>query len=185
MESSYKFITTIELGRLARWLRVLGFDCAFFDPSTLRQAQGRSERSRRTTDSGPPGENPGGGRARQRDIVIESLRQGRIILTRSSRLSSFSGIRMVRVESDFVREQLAQVIKSLRLKIDRSRMFSRCVMCNTPTETVEKASVEGNVPAHVYKVQEEFTRCPGCGKIYWKGGHWELAERFLKDVPER
>ena len=53
-----RFIVTQELGRLARWLRLLGFDCIFFD------------------------------RARKKDLVIESLREERVILTRETRLSS-------------------------------------------------------------------------------------------------
>ena len=152
MEGSPKFIATMELGRLARWLRLLGYDCIFFD------------------------------RAKKRDIVIESLREDRAILTRETRLSRFSGVRMIHIESDFVEEQLAQVIKSLHLSIDRNGMFTRCIECNTPIERAEKESVVSKVPPYVFKTQEEFMRCPGCGKIYWKGTHWDLANKFLDNV---
>ena len=154
MGASPKFITTEELGRLARWMRLLGFDCVFFD------------------------------RAKKKDLIIESLREGRIILTRDSRLSRFSGVRMVHIESDFVREQLAQVMKILRLKVDRKSMFTRCVECNRPTEEVKKDKVKEKVPPFVYKVREEFMRCPGCEKIYWKGTHWDLANKFLDGIDE-
>jgi uncharacterized protein with PIN domain len=136
-----KFITTIELGRLARWLRLLGFDCIFFD------------------------------REKKKDLVIESLREDRAILTRDSRLSRFSGVRMVHIDSDFVEEQLEQVIKSLHLKIDKTHMFSRCVECNTVTEPIPKDKVKSKVPPHVYKTQKDFMHCSGCGKIYLRFPH--------------
>ncbi|MEE8359680.1 MAG: Mut7-C RNAse domain-containing protein [Candidatus Omnitrophota bacterium] len=152
MRGSPKFIITIELGRLGRWLRLLGFDCIFFE------------------------------RDKKKDLVIESLREDRVILTRDSRLSRFSGVRMVHIESDFVERQLEQVIKNLRLKIDKKGMFTRCVECNATTECIAKERVKEKVPPYVYKTQEDFMCCPGCGKIYWKGTHWDLAEKFLAKV---
>ncbi len=153
--NSYKFILTGELGRLARWLRILGFDCIFFD------------------------------RAKKRDIIIESLRENRIILTRETKLSRFSGVRMIHIESDFVEEQLTQVIKTLRLKVNKENIFTRCVECNTPIEKVEgKETVKSKVPPFVYKTQENFMRCPNCKKIYWKGTHFNLARKFLGKVKE-
>ena len=89
---------------------------------------------------------------------------------------------MVHIESDFVEEQLAQVMKSLHLKADRGRMFTRCVECNAQTAGIDKAKVKAKVPPYVYKVQEEFMRCPACGKIYWRGTHWDLANKFLDGV---
>lgn len=150
MRSSPRFITTIELGRLARWLRLLGFDCIFFD------------------------------RDKKKDLVIESLREDRVILTRDPKLSRFSGARMVHVESDFVEKQLERVIRDLRLKIDKKSMFTRCVECNAATEGIDKEEIKEKVPPYVCKTQKEFMRCPGCGKIYWRGTHWDLAVKFLK-----
>lgn len=153
-KDSPKFIVTGELGRLARWLRILGFDCIFF----FREAK--------------------------KDLVIESLREDRVILTRESRMSRFSGVRMVHIESDFVEEQLAQVIKSLHLKVDRKKIFTRCVECNTPITLVKKEDVKSKVPPYVYKTQEEFMNCPNCKKVYWKGTHWGLANKFLNGVKD-
>ncbi len=148
-----KFIVTAELGRLARWLRILGFDSIFFD------------------------------RAKKKDIVIESLREGRIILTRDSRLSRFSGIRMIRIMSDFVKEQLEQVIRVLHLKPDRANIFTRCTECNTPiVKLYDKEALKAKIPPYVYKTQKEFMRCPGCKKIYWKGTHYDLAKDFLTSI---
>ena len=148
-KGSPKFIVTGEVGRLARWLRLLGFDCIFFD------------------------------RQKKKDLIIESLREDRIILTRETRLSRFSGVRMVHIESDFVEKQLVQVMRNLRLKVDRKRMFTRCVECNTLTVKAQKEKIKSKVPPYVYKTQTEFMRCPNCEKIYWKGTHFNLAHKFL------
>lgn len=152
MGNSPKFITTIELGRLARWLRLLGFDCTFFN------------------------------RQEKKDIVIESLREEKVILTRDSRLSRFSGVRMVHIESYFVKEQLAQLMRCMRLKVERQNMFTRCIECNTPIAKARKEDVRSKVPPYVYETQSEFMRCPNCDKIYWKGTHCNLANKFLEGV---
>ena len=152
MKNSPRFITTAELGRLARWLRLLGYDCVFFE------------------------------RDKKKDLVIENLREDRVILTRDPGLSRFRGARMVRVESDLVERQLEQVIDALRLKIDKKGMFTRCVLCNELTEGVAKEIVKERVPQYVYGTQDEFMLCPGCGKVYWKGTHRDLANKFLSGI---
>ncbi|MFH1847777.1 MAG: Mut7-C RNAse domain-containing protein [Candidatus Omnitrophota bacterium] len=152
MKASPKFITTVELGRLAKWMRVLGYDCTFFD------------------------------RQKKKDIVIESLRENRVILTRDTRLSRFSGVRMVRIESAFVKEQLVQAHRVMHLKVDRKKMFTRCVACNTVTREAKKEDLKEKLPPYVYKTQNGFMSCPGCGKAYWKGTHWRLANKFLDDI---
>jgi uncharacterized protein with PIN domain len=88
---------------------------------------------------------------------------------------------MVRVKSDFLEEQLAQLVKELKLDIDRKALFKNCIICNMPLEDAAKESVKAKVPAYVLKTQEAFRRCTGCGKIYWQGTHWELANKFLDD----
>jgi uncharacterized protein with PIN domain len=143
-----KFIVTNELGRLATWLRILGYDTVF---SQKRKAQ----------------------------LVVQSLKENRIILTRDSKMSRYSGVRIVPIESDFVEEQLKQVIATLDLAIDEKKLFTLCVRCDVPLEKVNKKNVKNNVPPYVYKTQQHFMRCPQCRKIYWQGTHWALAKKFL------
>lgn len=152
MKKPPKFITTIELGRLARWLRILGYDCVFFD------------------------------RGEKKDIVIESLREYRIILTRDSKLSRFSGIRMVHVDSDAVEEQFTQVMNSLHLKVDKNNVFTRCAKCNTMLDKTNKENHKWKIPPHVYKTQDDFKYCISCDKVYWKGSHWRLAKKFMEKL---
>lgn len=142
-----KFIVTDELGRLLKWLRILGFDTVL-------------ERDRA-------------------NLIIRSLREERIILTRDSRTPKFAGIRAVKIDSDFVEEQLEQVIRKLNLNIDRKNLFSICILCNETLKPAKKYSIKGEVPQRVFETQENFTRCPKCKKIYWRGTHWALANKFL------
>lgn len=145
-----RFIVSDELGRLLKWLRILGFDTVL--------------------EKNKP------------DLVIRSLREERIILTRDSKMSRFTGIRLVKIESDFVEKQLEQLIKELNLKIDRNNLFSICVRCNEMLEPAEKNSIKYEVPQYVFKTQENFMRCPKCRKIYWQGTHSTLVNKFLDRI---
>ncbi len=147
-----KFILTDELGRLSKWLRILGYDTAI-------------EKDKRS-------------------IVIKSLKEEGIILTRDSKMSRFSGTRMVKITSDFVEEQLAQVIKELHLKIDKDKLFSVCVICDERLIPVGKEEAKDKVPEYVYKSHDLFMKCPRCDKIYWQGSHWQLVQKFLDKIKD-
>jgi uncharacterized protein with PIN domain len=145
-----KFILTDELGRLSRWLRILGFDTVVEkDKSSL---------------------------------VLRSLREDRIILTRDSKMSRFTGTRMVKVHSDFVEKQLAQVIHELGIKVEKDSLFKLCIICDEELVPAEKGSVKELVPAYVYQTQENFMKCPKCNRVYWQGSHWELVNKFLEEL---
>jgi uncharacterized protein len=145
-----RFILTDELGRLSKWLRILGYD-------TMMEKDKAA-------------------------VVIKSLREDRVILTRDSKMSRFSGVRMVKIKSDFVEEQLAQAIKELDLEIDKDRLFSLCVLCDNDLVAVKKEEVKDKVPEYVYESQDLFMRCPACGRLYWRGSHWELVKKFLDRI---
>lgn len=146
-----KFLVTNELGRLAKWLRILGYDTIYSE------------------ERGP-------------QLVVQSLRENRTILTRDSKLSRHTGIRIVQLTSDFVEEQLKQVIDKLGLKINENKLFTICVVCNAALEKVNKADVKGKVPEYVYKTQKLFMKCPACKRFYWQGTHWTLVDNFLKKI---
>ena len=52
--------------------------------------------------------------------------------------------------------------------------------CNEPLCSIEKEKAEGRVPTYVFQTQKEFSWCPDCQKIYWKGTHWILALEKLE-----
>ena len=146
-----KFIVTNELGRLARWLRILGYDTAYDNANDTSK------------------------------LVITSLRERRVILTRDRRMSRFTGIRMFRIKDDGVEEQLRHVIRGLELRPSEKQLFQRCVDCNEILIDVAKDAVRELVPAYVFEVNDAFKQCPVCTKIFWKGTHWRLAKNFLKN----
>ncbi|MBN1354179.1 MAG: Mut7-C RNAse domain-containing protein [Candidatus Omnitrophica bacterium] len=145
-----KFILTKELGRLAKWLRILGYDAVYYD---------KDDRSK---------------------LIILSLREGRIVLTRDSKLSKFTGIRMIRIADNEVKKQLEQVFKELGPSLTEKDTFTRCVECNEMLSDIQKDSVKDKVPPYVFKHETRFKKCNSCGKIFWNGTHLDLVKNFLE-----
>jgi uncharacterized protein with PIN domain len=137
-----RFVADCMLGKLAKWLRILGYD-TLYDPH-LDDDQ----------------------------ILQHSLDDGRIILTRDTRLVQRRlARRHLLVESSVPAEQLRQVIETFRLPVDERLILSRCLPCNRPIDSVERADVESLVPPYVFRTQKTFARCSGCGRVYWGATH--------------
>ena len=147
-----KFIATGELGRLCKWLRIMGFDTSYF----------------------PEGE--------RRELIITSLREERIILTRDSKMSVYSGVRMLHIKSDFIKDQVKQVVAELGIKPDRGKFFTICVLCNAPLKKVKKPDIKDKVPPYVYQAQDSFMKCGICERIYWQGTHWANVIEFTENA---
>jgi uncharacterized protein with PIN domain len=145
------FIVDVNLGKLARLLRLFGFDVLFAD----------------TLDD--------------KEIVAVSVAQGRIILTRDRRLLYAKAVThgyWVRVVKPL--EQLAEVVKRFDLA-DQLRPFSRCTACNGLIEPVEKQAVLDLLEPKTRLYYERFYRCPACGKVYWEGSHIDhIRQRFAE-----
>lgn len=140
------------LGRLARLLRVLGFDVFY------------------RRDIG------------DRALKILAIREARIILTRDTEIAkTVLPVRVVLVESDDRVEQLRQVVRELGLPTD-GPLFTRCLLCNTPVTNVPREKVEGRVPPYVFATERCFAECPDCRRVYWAGTHVEHATRWLGQV---
>jgi len=150
-QADMRFVTDINLGTLARWLRILGFDTRF--------------------DRGDM----------NRDFLRRAQQEGRIVLTRKRKMAGrqFMG-RLAVIEQDHVRRQLAEVMEKVGLRIDLDRLYRRCALCNNVLVDVSRQDVEGLIPDYVYYQSGPFRRCPGCGKIYWPGAHREKALQFLR-----
>ncbi len=142
------------LGRLARWLRLLGQDVLYFrevrDSSLLR-------------------------------VCLEE--PDRVLLTRDTRLMQTRPVRnrlieALLIESDEVEGQLEQVVRALRLRPGPPR----CSVDNEELQTVPKEEVQGRVPEYVFKTQECFEYCPSCGRIYWPATHWGRIEEIRESL---
>lgn len=145
-----KFIATKELGKLAKWLRILGYDCDYYRKDEVAGA------------------------------VIEAIREERILLTRKGDYKKYKGIKTLLVSTDHAEEQIEEVFTSLGLEVKEEELFTRCIDCNESLEGVAKGKVKEEVPEYVYKTQKFFKRCPKCDKIFWKGSHWDLVKEWLE-----
>jgi uncharacterized protein with PIN domain len=146
-----RFAADCTLGKLAKWLRILGFDTRY---------------DRGTADSA---------------FLLKAGEEGRIALTRKRDLtrSSPSGPLVV-VKADHVERQIAEVLEALALEPDPAKRMTRCLRCNEPLEEVSKETVIGLVPAYVSETCLQFRLCRLCGRVFWQGTHLCHVEEFLR-----
>ena len=150
-----KFILTKELGRLAKWLRILGFDTEYFNQDNLSS------------------------------LMIQALRDERIILTRNQRLAKPAGVKITLVKTEKIKEQIAEVLKGLKLRPVPDTMFTRCIICNEELVAIAKEKIKDKVPEYVFKTQSNFITCPKCQRIYWQGTHWGNVTAIIKEIQLR
>ncbi len=150
-----RFLADAMLGRLARWLRYLGYDTAY------------------------------DARAGDAALAGRALREGRTLLTRDHGLLErwpLSGA--VLVESDRPSDQLRQVVNTLDLAW-RGRERTRCTVCNGILRPLPAEEARDRVPAFVFATRDRFTRCPDCGRIYWEGTHAARMREALELILPR
>ncbi len=154
-----RFVVDINVGKLAKWLRVMGYDTLF---------------PREGDDN---------------DLVRIALLEGRILVTRDSgfgrrRAVRLGQLRVVEIAGDDLAGQLRQLMHELNLGLQAG--FSRCVLCNKPLEKVIKEDVADRLPPHVYQTQCDFNECPQCRRLYWRGTHWtNMASTLARASEER
>jgi len=90
------------------------------------------------------------------------------------------GLQAVLVPRHDFEIQLCTVIKTLSLKPQLK--LNLCAYCSTPLLSVDREEVKGKVPKRVYEEATDFTLCPKCGAIFWKGSHFDRMERKLKEI---
>lgn len=145
-----RFFADAMLGKLARWMRTMGYDVEY-EPHI---------------DDG--------------ELLERAFAEGRVVLTRDTLLLKRRKARgrAFFIEGDGISGQLRQVAAAF--PIDGGLFLTRCLRCNRPLERVAKPSVEGKVPPYVFRTQEEFSACPSCGRIYWGATHRERMEGELR-----
>jgi uncharacterized protein with PIN domain len=110
---------------------------------------------------------------------------GRILLTRTrARFERRQGVGAVFIASDDPAGQRAEVVRRCGLRVEELRPFTRCLRCNDPIEPVARAEVERQVPDYVWETRESFSRCPRCGRVYWRGTHTERALETVRRLFE-
>ena len=147
----FKFITDASLGRLAKWLRLLGYNTEVFPDQAGRE------------------------------MLRLAAAEGRIVLTRRKDMAErqFSGHLFLITGVDIV-SQLNDVIGRYSLKVDQRKMFGICLTCNEKLYPVAREDVRDLVPLYVFENCTQYNRCPRCHNIYWAGTHQRNAMEFMK-----
>ena len=142
------------LGSLAKWLRILGFD-TFYANAEI-------------TD---------------RDLLKIAKDENRIIISRDKELI-FMGKRenldVIEIKNIDLDEQLNQVLK--HINIDENLILSRCNLCNTVLNQIEKDKVEGKVPKKIFDNNDKFWFCSKCNKFYWLGSHYDKITSKINEI---
>ena len=107
--------------------------------------------------------------------------EGRIAVTRARGLRDRPGRSPIVIEAEETGDQLEELFGKLG---ERPELlpFTRCLECNVPLEEAEAESVTGSVPAYIAERFDRFHRCPACGRIYWKGSHFEAMREEVERI---
>jgi len=152
------FIVDNNVGKLARWLRVIGYDTLLF---------------KEKDDS---------------KMIELALNEGRVILTRDTqitkrRLVTDGKLKAILIKHDKPKAQLRETVKALNLNY-YFRPFSLCLECNQMLIPRSREEVQNLVPPRVFETQEQYMECPSCRRIYWQGTHWRAMVKELRELTQ-
>lgn len=147
------------LGRLSKWLRLLGYDTLYLNP------------------------------APDTKLIKIAKEQKRVLLTRDTLLMKRRPIKNGIIEAILVRDdswekQLAQLVSEAGLNPMEFLDYPLCRECNSLIQKIPKEEVKERVPPYVYQTQDRFGWCPNCGRYYWQGTHWERITQKLAAIFE-
>ena len=152
----FRFLVDENAARIVRWLRLMGYDTSYL-----------------------PGVADG-------TLVARARHEQRVLLTRDRGIMARREIASgqacaLLLASDHTWQQLEQVVRTFKLDPARAP-FSRCAACNGVLERVPPAEAAAYVPPFVAATQTQYTRCPGCGRFYWRGTHWHRVSARLASL---
>ncbi len=145
-----RFAADRMLGKLAKWLRILGYD-------TLYSRTLSNDRFLALADEG-------------RILLSRNTRL----------VGKVAPDGLIFIEANDPKMQLQGLIRLLGLKPDPDKFFSRCTVCNGLLEPVESEDVVGKVPDHIWTRHNRFSECKTCGRIYWPGSHLTRSRREIR-----
>ncbi|MBO8130421.1 MAG: Mut7-C RNAse domain-containing protein [Candidatus Marinimicrobia bacterium] len=147
-----KFIADNMLGKLAKYLRALGYNCIYPPPENIDK------------------------------IIEYIKKEDRIFITRSKKYTGqIEKSNIVILYSDKIDKQILELREKVKISYDPEKLFSRCLICNIEIFPVEKLDEKKNIPRRVFEYFKEFYKCPQCNRIYWMGGHTKrMTEKIEK-----
>jgi uncharacterized protein with PIN domain len=146
-----RFVVDTMLGRLAHWLRAMGYDTLY------------------------PGQ------AEDRRLLQLARAEDRVLVTRDRMLARLAEPGSCLVRGEWVDDQVLEVVERLALRPDDKNWLSRCLECNARLESRPRESFRALVPEHVFATHADFMRCPGCARVYWAGSHADrMVERLSR-----
>ena len=150
-----KFVADSMLGKLCRWLRMIGQDVKY---------------STQFTDS---------------ELLMLAKVEARVLLTRDFELYKRAITRSLAsfyLEGKTESEQLAQLGGRYNLALEVDMDKSHCPICNTKLVATPKEQLFSMIEKNTYTYYENFWRCSNCGQIYWQGAHWKQINNTLNQV---
>jgi uncharacterized protein with PIN domain len=147
-----RFVLDVHLGKLAVYLRFLGFDTLYCNDYT------------------------------DATLAHISAAEKRILLTRDRNLLKRSMITHgYYVRATHPKQQLAEILRRLQLSPPYP-LLSRCTLCNAPLTPVAKDQIVHLLPHNTQKYYHQFYFCQNCDKIYWKGSHYQNMQKCLQEI---
>ena len=149
------FVVDCMLGKLAKWLKILGFDAVFFskiEDDALLEIAKKENRILLTRDTG----------------LIERVEKDRSLF----------------IESENWRTQVEQVLDHFDLWKD-VEPNSRCIECNVRIKNLPREKAKNLVTPFVFENADTFALCPDCGRVFWRGTHLKDMETKIDDFFKR
>lgn len=148
-----KFLVDRMLGKLAKALRLLGYDTVYYQGQDLTQ------------------------------LIRLAREQDRLILTRNTKLDARKPeYRVIRITQDHPKLQLRELCERNLITFGQEESFSRCLLCNVLLDKISRKEVEGKVPEFIFHHYEEFYHCSQCGRIYWPGTHQQHMQKSINQM---
>jgi hypothetical protein len=142
------------LGSLATWLRFLGFD-TYYSTNQIHDDE----------------------------LLKRAADEQRVLITRDKELiirARKRDLPVIPIASVDLDEQLSQVLS--KISFDKDSILTRCSLCNSVLDTIDKSNISKIVPEKVYESHDQFWICPRCEKIYWKGSHYDAIIKKINSL---
>jgi uncharacterized protein with PIN domain len=140
------------LGKLAKWLKILGFDAIFFS------------------------------KIEDEELMAIAQKEERILLTRDNgMIERARNMETLFIDSENWREQVKQVLDHFDIWKD-VKPNSRCIECNYPLKKISKERAKNLVTSFVYKTADTFALCPECERVFWRGTHLNDMEHKISEL---